>query len=198
MNERIGLLDNAGFKSVDGILTGTRHIKSDKLDALVAAYTAYLTYNKKVSFLGDEKEGEIVIPVEEIKEKYTYIKKDIIENKCEYPKDFDDISHDVFEWDYINVDNIVWLKYFQGVKGDIYKIIDFKNNPDLLVRAKIYSYEDDRNVEVMFEPIKNSIYGMKVLKEYKNLLKSFWGAHGDKKKYRFLITLLRKSFKEAD
>ncbi len=44
----------------------------DELDALVAAYTAYLaaTLPNKVTWVGDEAEGQIVVPVEKMKERY--------------------------------------------------------------------------------------------------------------------------------
>lgn len=44
----------------------------EQLDALVAAYTAWLATHKpeNISFVGDPKEGEIILPVERLKEKY--------------------------------------------------------------------------------------------------------------------------------
>jgi predicted RNase H-like nuclease len=44
----------------------------DQLDALVAAYTAWLAVNKaeKISSVGDEREGLIFLPEKELKEKY--------------------------------------------------------------------------------------------------------------------------------
>jgi hypothetical protein len=35
-----------------------------------------LTFKGEVTFLGDREEGQIVVPVTEVKKKYTYIKKD--------------------------------------------------------------------------------------------------------------------------
>jgi predicted RNase H-like nuclease len=42
------------------------------LDALVAAYTAWLSVHKadRISIIGDAKEGMIVLPEKELKEKY--------------------------------------------------------------------------------------------------------------------------------
>jgi predicted RNase H-like nuclease len=42
------------------------------LDALVAAYTAWLTAHQPdgISLIGDPKEGQIVLPVSEVKSKY--------------------------------------------------------------------------------------------------------------------------------
>jgi len=44
----------------------------EQLDALAAAYTAWLAVNKndQVSILGDEREGVIILPTGELKEKY--------------------------------------------------------------------------------------------------------------------------------
>ena len=44
----------------------------EQLDALVAAYTAWLAANKaeRISLVGDEREGFIVLPEKELKEKY--------------------------------------------------------------------------------------------------------------------------------
>ena len=44
----------------------------EHLDALVAAYTAWLAFRKpeQISFIGDEKEGQIVLPEKELKENY--------------------------------------------------------------------------------------------------------------------------------
>lgn len=44
----------------------------EQLDALVAAYTAWLVVNKpeQTVFIGDAKEGKIALPVSELKEKY--------------------------------------------------------------------------------------------------------------------------------
>ena len=44
----------------------------EQLDALVAAYTAWLAVNKaeNIFMIGDAKEGRIVLPEKELKEKY--------------------------------------------------------------------------------------------------------------------------------
>lgn len=46
--------------------------QSEQLDALVAAYTAWVSIHKpdQISFLGSEQEGRIVLPVKDIKERY--------------------------------------------------------------------------------------------------------------------------------
>jgi predicted RNase H-like nuclease len=44
----------------------------DQLDALVAAYTAWLAVERqeKITNIGDFQEGQIVLPVTELKDKY--------------------------------------------------------------------------------------------------------------------------------
>ncbi|HAX68991.1 MAG TPA: hypothetical protein DCY14_05265 [Anaerolineae bacterium] len=44
----------------------------EQLDALVAAFTAWMTTHKRdqVSIIGDEKEGRVVLPVRELRDKY--------------------------------------------------------------------------------------------------------------------------------
>jgi predicted RNase H-like nuclease len=44
----------------------------EELDSLAAAYTAWLAYRKpeQVLRIGDEKEGQIVLPEKELKENY--------------------------------------------------------------------------------------------------------------------------------
>lgn len=44
----------------------------EQLDALVAAYTAWMSVHKReqISIVGNEKEGRIILPVKELKEKY--------------------------------------------------------------------------------------------------------------------------------
>jgi hypothetical protein len=75
LNERISVLSKCGFKGLDRRVTGSKHVKYYKLDALAATYTGFLTFKRKVSFLGDAKEGEIVVPVKELKDSYKYISK---------------------------------------------------------------------------------------------------------------------------
>jgi predicted RNase H-like nuclease len=58
------------------VLAGTLEYRGllshDELDALVSAYTAYLaaTRPREVTWLGDESEGQIVVPIETLKERY--------------------------------------------------------------------------------------------------------------------------------
>jgi hypothetical protein len=60
------------YKLAKGIWPMELLYQSDQLDALAAAYTAWLTEHKKeeVFMLGDPKEGVVVLPEKELKEKY--------------------------------------------------------------------------------------------------------------------------------
>ena len=60
------------FKLKQGILPLEQVYASSQLDALLAAYTAWLAVNepKSTSVLGDPEEGQIYLPVAELKEKY--------------------------------------------------------------------------------------------------------------------------------
>jgi len=60
------------YKLVKGILPMELLYLLNQLDALAAAYTAWLTVHKKESVftIGDPKEGMVVLPERELKEKY--------------------------------------------------------------------------------------------------------------------------------
>jgi hypothetical protein len=60
------------YKMMKGIFPTELIYPTEMLDALVAAYTAWLTVNKpdSVSIIGDPQEGQIVLPVSEVKSKY--------------------------------------------------------------------------------------------------------------------------------
>lgn len=60
------------YKLLKGILPIEQLYKTEELDALVAAYTAWLAANHpdQVSILGDAKEGQIVLPVSTLKARY--------------------------------------------------------------------------------------------------------------------------------
>ncbi|PHV69236.1 hypothetical protein CS063_16870 [Sporanaerobium hydrogeniformans] len=70
--ERIEVLEKWGIKGVERWLLNKKIMRPAKLDALVAAYTAYLTAKGEVSFVGELVEGEIVLPTLVLKETYTY------------------------------------------------------------------------------------------------------------------------------
>ncbi len=60
------------YKMMKGIFPVDMLYSPEQLDALVAAYTAWLAANKHehISFVGNPKEGVIVLPERELKEKY--------------------------------------------------------------------------------------------------------------------------------
>lgn len=60
------------FKLRKGILPMEMVLSTEHLDALAAAYTAWLAAHKPedVLVVGDKQEGELVLPVRELKEKY--------------------------------------------------------------------------------------------------------------------------------
>ncbi len=61
------------FKLLRGILPIDQLLKPGELDALVAAYTAWLAANHpdQVSMIGDKTEGQITLPVAELKSHYS-------------------------------------------------------------------------------------------------------------------------------
>ena len=60
------------YKLIKGVWPTELLYSPEQLDALVAAYTAWLAVNKKdhILMIGDAKEGRIVLPEKELKEKY--------------------------------------------------------------------------------------------------------------------------------
>jgi predicted RNase H-like nuclease len=56
-----------------GVLPMEFIYSAEELDALVAAFTAYLTVNQpsEVVWIGDKEEGQIVLPVSGLKEVYS-------------------------------------------------------------------------------------------------------------------------------
>lgn len=60
------------FKLIRGILPTDVLYSPEQLDVLVAAYTAWAAVQRpgEVTFLGDKQEGQIVLPVRELKAKY--------------------------------------------------------------------------------------------------------------------------------
>lgn len=60
------------YKLMKGIFPADMLYLPEQLDALAAAYTAWLAVNKpdRISAVGDSKEGVIILPERELKEKY--------------------------------------------------------------------------------------------------------------------------------
>nr|WP_010243227.1 DUF429 domain-containing protein [Acetivibrio cellulolyticus] len=189
VEERIKVLENLGFKNLRQAVLGNKHETADKLDAIVAAYTALTVWKEDANFIGDPDEGQIAIPIKEIKEKYyktsgSKVNSDEIEILEDTEIDLKSLIYS-----YKNVDAVLWLKYFTPLNNapEIFKIIDFNKHPNLEVTAKIISDEGNM-VEVKFMAMKNRVDGMKVTIEDKSILKDFWGSHGDKKDYKIIIT----------
>jgi predicted nuclease with RNAse H fold len=71
LNQRWLLLQQLGFNNLDFIMKDVkRKDKDDYLDALAAAYTGYAISIGKGSFIGDAIEGQIALPIRDIKESY--------------------------------------------------------------------------------------------------------------------------------
>jgi len=60
------------YKMIKGLWPLDLLFAAEQLDALVAAFTAWMSAHRpeQVSFIGDEKEGQILLPVKELKERY--------------------------------------------------------------------------------------------------------------------------------
>jgi len=60
------------FKMIRGILPSDILYSPEQLDVLVGAFTAWLACNQteEIIIIGDNKEGQMVLPVRELKEKY--------------------------------------------------------------------------------------------------------------------------------
>lgn len=186
--QRINLLNEIGFDNINGLLSNcNKHNKTDKLDALIAAYTAYLTYKGEVTFVGDIKEGQIVLPTKQLLDSYKRLKN----NEVKVEKTVRDIKFDkdknIFEYEYLNVDSVIWLKYFTPL-NDSPSIREIIKSISINSIQTVIQNTNGESVEVILEPLKDRTDGLKVAKEYKEILKNFWGSHGDRKEYR--VTLL--------
>ena len=60
------------YKMLKGIFPAELIYAPEMLDALVAAYTAWLVVNRpaSISLIGDPHEGQIALPASELKSKY--------------------------------------------------------------------------------------------------------------------------------
>lgn len=187
LKERIDILEKVGLKDIDKILQGSgKHEKTDKLDALVAAYTAYLTYRGNVAYVGDIREGHIVLPTNNLKDSYKRLKKLSTQEVITAPM-LEGIENKYSHlYEYINVDSVLWLKYFTPLDNSpaINSIIVGNVNSSIKV---IITNDQNQDIEVELELLKNRKDGLKVCKEHKAKLKTFWGSHGDKKIYNISI-----------
>jgi hypothetical protein len=188
--QREQILRDQGFKNLYKHLTGAKRSQADRLDAIVAAYTIMRIYGGNGTFVGDRREGQIAIPVAKLENKYTYLTDKFVSFSVEQNDMIAQFARSNI-YEYTNYDNVVWLKHFTAMEGAprINRFVDFKKQPNLKVYAQIRSIETQKFVEVVFQAINNSIHGMKVLPEYKEVLCGFW-SHGDRKKYTFELALL--------
>lgn len=189
LNQRIQLLGQLGFNNVDELIKEcNKHEKTDKLDAVIAAYTAYLTYKGEVSFVGDIKEGQIVLPVKQLLRFYKRLKNN--GDKVEKPPLNATVDKDknAFEYEYLNVDSVLWFKYFTPLDDSpsIKEII--KSASGNKIKASIQNTEGN-SIGIYFETLKNRNDGMKAAKEFKKILNNFWGSHGDRKKYKVTVLI---------
>lgn len=188
--ERCDILEKVGVYNIKDIIDKTKKKdKDDYLDALVAAYTAFKIYNGEGMFIGDKIEGQIALPVRNINDVYKRQKKQVVNEKTTNSIDVSIINDgSKFEYEYKNVDSVIWLKYFKPVKDapDISILLDLKNKNDINIPVIILN-NNNESIEVILEPIKNSIYGLKPIKKFKKIMKEFWGSHGDNEQYRIII-----------
>ena len=191
LQERVQVLDTVGIGEIRKYLTGSKHIISDKLDAVVAAYTAYTVWKGLASFVGDSEEGCIALPVKTVKDKYSRGQgfSDLRDKTPCEPGEREELNSPTYT--YKNVDAVVWLKYFVPVGNSplIYEIINLRDNPGMKITLKIQSQQGEV-IDANFEAMKNRVDGIKVVQEDRGKLKSFWGSHGDKNDY--MIELISK------
>ncbi|MBX4268453.1 DUF429 domain-containing protein [Clostridium estertheticum] len=183
LKERFDILEKSGFKGLEKILFGSgRHGKTDKLDALVAAYTGYLTYIGNVTFIGNVDEGQIVLPTCALKESYKRLKKLTIPKATSFPVLQFERNKDGLVYDYINVDSVLWLKHFTPINSSppICNLIVGNINNRIKV---IITNDQSEGIEVELELLKNRKDGLKVCIEDKVKLADFWGRNGDNRKY---------------
>lgn len=186
LEERISVLEGVGIKGIREAITGNKHERADRLDALAAAYTACAIYNGQASFLGDIDEGQIAVPVKEIKEKYKRgAKKCIDGNRYNVEPSGRNVQHNGNRYLYKNLDSVIWLKHFIAQDGapNIYLYLNLIEDRDKKVFVTIESLDGKKLIDVVLEPIKDSVHGLKAVVECKKALKEFWGSHGDNNSY---------------
>lgn len=190
LTERCNILEKIGLDGIQDIINNTKKKdKDDYLDALVAAYTAFKIYNGEGTFVGDKMEGQIALPTGNLKDLYKRLKKLVVKEKTTNAVNIDIIDlGSEFEYEYKNVDSVIWLKYFKSINNapDISILLDLMNNNDITIPVTIFN-SNNHSIEVILQPIKNSIYGLKPLKEFKEVMKEFWGSHGNNEHYKIII-----------
>lgn len=182
INQRYILLEKAEFNNLESILSRLkRRDKDDYLDSLVAAYTGYLIYTGKGSFVGDIDEGQIALPVSNIKDSYKRSKDKQIPYFEEY------INSDFYEYEFLHNDSALWLKHFVPINNSPnIKDVLGSDNQHMIIRMRILN-DEGKTVDALFTKMQGQAKGLKVMPQYKNILKDFWGSNGDDIKYKIKI-----------
>lgn len=182
LNQRWLLLQQLGLNNLDSIMKDVkRKDKDDYLDALVAAYTGYEVHSRKGSFIGDANEGQIALPISDIKESYKRSKHKEKVIVTEYRKD------GIYEYEFLHNDSVLWLKHFTPLNNtpDIKEVLNIEeDNFSVFV---IITDNQGKSVEVELTNMNGRTQGLKVTDKYKSILKEFWGSHGDGIKYSIKI-----------
>lgn len=182
LNQRWLLLQQLGLNNLDFIMKDVkRKDKDDYLDALVAAYTGYAISNEKGSFIGDVIEGQIALPIRDIKESYKRSKQKEKSIIIEYR------NEGTYEYEFFHNDSVLWLKHFTPINNtpDIKEVLNIEeDNFSVFV---IITDNQGKSVEVELTNMKGKTQGLKVTDKYKSILKEFWGSHGDGIKYSIKI-----------
>ena len=182
LNKRWLLLQKLGLSNLDFIMKDVKNKdKDDYLDSIVAAYTGYAISNGKGSFIGDASEGQIALPVSEIKESY---KRSKDKEKLVVREYRDDGN---YEYEFLHNDSVLWLKHFIPLNNtpNIKEVLNI--NAEYIIVHMVISNVKGKAVDVVFTNMKGGTQGLKVTDEYKSVLNEFWGSHGDGIKYKVNI-----------
>lgn len=189
LNERWLLLQKLGLINLDFIMKDVKNKdKDDYLDSIVAAYTGYAISNGKGGFIGDTSEGQIALPIRDIKESYKrskYKEKSIV---TEYKNDGS------YEYEFLHNDSVLWLKYFIPLNNtpNIKEVLNIEE--DNFSVYVIITNNEGKSVEVELINMNGRTQGLKVTDKYKSILKEFWGSHGDGIKYNINLKINRQIY----
>lgn len=182
IEERIKILKEIGFVCIDNYLSSIkRKYIDDYMDAIIAAYTAFIIYNENGMFLGDLEEGQIAIPANKIQDSYKKSKVTGKENNSNMNK-IEDLKKE-YVYKLKNCDSVLWLKHFQPINDTT---INIKNLLELInpkyIKAEIINI-DNYSVFIELIKMKNRNDGLKIADKYKEVMKGFWGSMGDGNDY---------------
>jgi hypothetical protein len=170
LNQRYLILHEAGLNKLDIIMDGAKKKeKDDYLDAVVAAYTGYLIYNETGSFIGDVDEGQIGIPIKNIKESYKRSKKEQKSVKNEYRND------GIYEYEFLHNDSVLWIKHFTPLNNSPHIKEVLKINDENIIIHMVITDDEGKSVDAEFTNMSGGTQGLKVTDQYKSILKEFWG-----------------------